>query len=199
MNKLNKPDHRAQRRRRTSPSGVAMIGKTVTLARRERRRPQRRRRRRQAERHGRAARRSASGIPCGDSPEGRQLMDPRLSPDGPRRRPARDDPGRPAGKPAPATRRPQFAESLGGELGIRFSAHAPRPAPEPRRLVRLGPAGPAPVGRRRRCRQGQPRGARAGRLRGHGRRRPNRTVVTALPHDEAGPAVFTNIDSAVIT
>ena len=27
----------------------------------------------------------------------------------------------------------------------------------------------------------------------------NRTVVTALPHDEAGPAVFTNIDSAVIT
>jgi error-prone DNA polymerase len=27
----------------------------------------------------------------------------------------------------------------------------------------------------------------------------NRTVVTALPHDESGPAVFTNIDSAVIT
>ncbi len=27
----------------------------------------------------------------------------------------------------------------------------------------------------------------------------NRTVVTALPHEDAGPAVFTNIDSAVIT
>jgi len=27
----------------------------------------------------------------------------------------------------------------------------------------------------------------------------NRTVVTALPHDDATPAVFTNIDAAVIT
>lgn len=125
-------------------------------------------------------------------------MDPRLSPvsraggltpvEGPR----------PASRPA-STDGPGFAESLGGELGIRFSAHA---------QARLQSRGVSfDSGQMARLQSGVDAAA------AKGSRETlvlldsvamvvavrNRTVVTALPHDETGPAVFTNIDSAVIT
>ena len=125
-------------------------------------------------------------------------MDPRLSPvsraggltpvEGPR----------PASRPA-STDGPSFAESLGGELGIRFSAHA---------QARLQSRGVSfDSGQMARLQSGVDAAA------AKGSRETlvlldsvamvvavrNRTVVTALPHDETGPAVFTNIDSAVIT
>ncbi len=125
-------------------------------------------------------------------------MDPRLSPvsraggltpvEGPR----------PAARPA-AAGGPSFAESLGGELGIRFSAHA---------QARLQSRGVSfDSGQMARLMSGVDAAA------AKGSREAlvlldsvamvvavrNRTVVTALPHDESGPAVFTNIDSAVIT
>ena len=105
-------------------------------------------------------------------------------------------PGRTAGRPADG---PSFAESLGGELGIRFSAHA---------QARLQSRGVSfDSGQMARLQSGVDAAA------AKGSREAlvlldsvamvvavrNRTVVTALPHDETGPAVFTNIDSAVIT
>jgi flagellar operon protein len=105
---------------------------------------------------------------------------------------------RPAARPA-ATTGPSFAESLGGELGIRFSAHA---------QARLASRGVSfDSSQMARLQSGVDAAA------AKGSREAlvlldsvamvvavrNRTVVTALPHDETGPAVFTNIDSAVIT
>jgi flagellar operon protein len=105
---------------------------------------------------------------------------------------------RPATRPT-ATDGPSFAESLGGELGIRFSAHA---------QARLQSRGVSfDSGQMARLQSGVDAAA------AKGSREAlvlldsvamvvavrNRTVVTALPHDETGPAVFTNIDSAVIT
>jgi flagellar operon protein len=125
-------------------------------------------------------------------------VDPRLSPvsraggltpvEGPR----------PAATPVSADG-PSFAESLGGELGIRFSAHA---------QARLQSRGVSfDSGQMARLQSGVDAAA------AKGSREAlvlldsvamvvavrNRTVVTAMPHDETGPAVFTNIDSAVIT
>ena len=126
-------------------------------------------------------------------------MDPRLSPVSRAGGLTPVEGTRPASRPA-ATDGPSFAESLGGELGIRFSAHA---------QARLQSRGVSfDSGQMARLQSGVDAAA------ARGSREAlvlldsvamivavrNRTVVTALPHDdESGPAVFTNIDSAVIT
>lgn len=125
-------------------------------------------------------------------------MDPRLSPVSRAGGLSPLETARPASRPAP-TDGPSFAETLGGELGIRFSAHA---------QARLDSRGVSfDSSQLERLQSGVDAAA------AKGSREAlvlldtvamvvavkNRTVVTALPHDDAGPAVFTNIDSAVIT
>lgn len=125
-------------------------------------------------------------------------MDPRLTPT------ARVGALAPVAPPSPATARPapdgpRFGDELGRHIGFRFSAHAEQ------RLAARGVSFDS---------------SQLSRLEGgidaaaaKGSREAlvlvdsvamvvavgNRTVVTALPHDESGPAVFTNIDAAVIT
>ena len=125
-------------------------------------------------------------------------MDPRLSPVSRAGGLTPVEGTRPAARPASADG-PSFAESLGGELGIRFSAHA---------QARLQSRGVSfDSGQMARLMSGVDAAA------AKGSREAlvlldsvamvvavrNRTVVTALPHDESGPAEFTNNDSAVIT
>jgi flagellar operon protein len=127
--------------------------------------------------------------------------DPRLSPVSRAGGLSPVDGVRPATRPAPTAPAggPSFAESLGGQLGIRFSAHA---------QARLDSRGVSfDSGQLARLQSGVDAAA------AKGSREAlvlvdsvacvvavrNRTVVTALPHEDAGPAVFTNIDSAVIT
>ncbi len=125
-------------------------------------------------------------------------MDPRLSPVS-RAGGLTPVEGTRSAVPPKATDGPSFAESLGGELGIRFSAHA---------QARLQSRGVSfDSGQMARLQSGVDAAA------AKGSREAlvlldsvamvvavrNRTVVTAMPHDETGPAVFTNIDSAVIT
>jgi flagellar operon protein len=126
-------------------------------------------------------------------------MDPRLSPTArvgglygttPVARPVR---------PTPATSQTSFADALGERIGFRFSAHATK------RLQDRGVSFDSTQLKRLES------GIDAAAAKGSREALvmvdsvamvvavPNRTVVTALPHDEAGPAVFTNIDSAVIT
>jgi len=129
------------------------------------------------------------------------VVDPRLSPVSRAGGLSPVDGVRPAARPAPTAPAdgPSFAESLGGQLGIRFSAHA---------QARLDSRGVSfDSGQLARLQSGVDAAA------AKGSREAlvlldsvamvvavrNRTVVTALPHDESGPAVFTNIDSAVIT
>ena len=129
------------------------------------------------------------------------MADPRLSPVSRAGGLSPLDGVRPAARPnatAPADG-PSFAESLGGQLGIRFSAHA---------QARLDSRGVSfDSGQMARLQSGVDAAA------AKGSREAlvlldsvamvvavrNRTVVTAMPRDETGPAVFTNIDSAVIT
>ena len=129
------------------------------------------------------------------------MVDPRLSPVSRAGGLSPVDGVRPTARPAPTAPAdgPTFAESLGGQLGIRFSAHA---------QARLDSRGVSfDSGQLARLQSGVDAAA------AKGSREAlvlvdsvamvvavrNRTVVTALPHEDAGPAVFTNIDSAVIT
>jgi flagellar operon protein len=110
-------------------------------------------------------------------------------------------PAAPAARPAaPAgADAPRFADALGEQLGVRFSAHAQARLQsrgvsfDSGQLARLGggiDAAAAKGSREALVMVDQVAMVVAVR---------NRTVVTALPQDEAGPAVFTNIDTAVIT
>jgi len=127
-------------------------------------------------------------------------MDPRLSPAA-RAGGIAPTPGiapAPRSRPADASG-PAFADTLGEQLGVRFSSHA-KARLESRgvsfdsgQLQRLGggiDAAAAKGSREALVMVDQVAMVVAVR---------NRTVVTALPQDEAGPAVFTNIDTAVIT
>jgi flagellar operon protein len=123
-------------------------------------------------------------------------MDPRLAPAARVGALAPPVPASPARKATDAAR---FADELGRHVGFRFSAHA-----EQRLAARGVSFDSAQLSRL----QGGIDAAAA-----KGSREAlvlvdsvamvvavsNRTVVTAMPHEETGPAVFTNIDTAVIT
>jgi flagellar operon protein len=125
-------------------------------------------------------------------------VDPRLTPAARAGALSPVAPASPA-KPRPSSDGPRFADELGRHVGFRFSAHAEQ------RLAARGVSFDS---------------SQLSRLEGgidaaaaKGSREAlvlvdsvamvvavgNRTVVTALAHDETGPAVFTNIDAAVIT
>ncbi len=106
----------------------------------------------------------------------------------------------PARPQAPASAdAPRFADALGEQLGVRFSAHATARLQsrgvslDATQLARLGggiDAAAAKGSREALVMVDQVAMVVAVR---------NRTVVTALDQDQTGPAVFTNIDTAVIT
>jgi flagellar operon protein len=94
---------------------------------------------------------------------------------------------------------PTFAETLGGQLGVRFSAHAEARMQsrglsfDSSQLERLSSgvdAAAAKGSREALVLLDQVAMVVAVR---------NRTVVTAVPREEASQSVFTNIDTAVIT
>lgn len=85
-----------------------------------------------------------------------------------------------------------------GSSAVRFSAHAQQRMAS--RNLRLDPSQEAGVARA--LDQAASKGARESLLVLDGMSLvvsvPNRTVITAVPHGEAGDAVFTHIDSAVV-
>jgi flagellar operon protein len=125
-------------------------------------------------------------------------MDPRLTPAARAGALTPVGPGR-AATPRPSPDGPRFADELGRQVGFRFSAHAEQ---------RLAARGVSFDSSQLTRLEG---GIDAAAAKGSKEALvlvdqvamvvavQNRTVVTALPHDEAGPAVFTNIDAAVIT
>ena len=106
-------------------------------------------------------------------------------------------PGRPTTPAVGAT--PRFADALGEQLGVRFSAHAQARLQsrgvsfDSIQMARLG--GGIDAAAAKGSREALVMVDQVAMVVAVG----NRTVVTALAHDEAGPAVFTNIDTAVIT
>jgi flagellar operon protein len=106
----------------------------------------------------------------------------------------------PANAPTrPSADGPRFADELGRHVGFRFSAHAEQRLAargvsfDSSQLTRLeGGIDAAAAKGSREALVLVDQVAMVVAVQ-------NRTVVTALPHDEAGPAVFTNIDAAVIT
>ncbi len=101
--------------------------------------------------------------------------------------------------PAPRTDGPTFAETLGGQLGVRFSAHAEARLQsrglsfDSSQLERLSSGVDAAAAKgSREALVLLDEVAMVVAVR-------NRTVVTAVPREEASQSVFTNIDTAVIT
>ena len=101
-------------------------------------------------------------------------------------------------RPAPETGA-GFAEALSGQFGVRFSAHAQARLAsrgvsfDSTQLARLtGGIDAAAAKGSREALVLVDSVAMVVAVR-------NRTVVTAMPSEESGPAVFTNIDTAVIT
>jgi flagellar operon protein len=125
-------------------------------------------------------------------------MDPRLTPAARAGALAPVVPGR-AATSRPSADGPRFADELGRQVGFRFSAHAEQRLAargvsfDSSQLTRLeGGIDAAAAKGSREALVLVDQVAMVVAVQ-------NRTVVTALPHDEAGPAVFTNIDAAVIT